>query len=650
MGIIRFMAVAALTFLLLGVLIRQLKNEVIKPTLVLVADNSTSISRILDEESLQQLGRSYETIAREANRKSYHFEIRDIKGNPIANAEEIDYSVGTTDLSTVLKNLENEYEGRNLAGIILASDGIYNQGVSPAYNNFGFPIHTIGLGDTTQKSDIILKALYHNKIVYQGNRFPVIAEFTAMGFNNRNLVINLKRNNQLIQSVRQKLPNHDGLFTQEFIIEANLAGLQRYSIDIEPLEGEFSLENNSQDAYVEVVEGKEKILLLAHAPHPDIKAISRAIEKNENYELVVVLPGINPFIRDQYDLAILHQIPDNRGNFSNEIAELKNSGTPLFYIIGSKSNIKAFNDLNSLISISSTRNQKDNVFPSFDPDFSLFDIDNDTKTLLGEFPPVDVPFGDYQVKGNADHLLLQRVGRIVTEKPLLSISRDRTQKEGVLLGEGSWTWRLFEYKSTNAFKAFDDIIGKTIQYLSAKEDKRKFRVYPINNENSDNTPVTFETEIYNDLYEKMYDQQISLSIRDEKDSVFDFSYIITEANSKFRLSGLQAGVYRFRAEALVNDRRLSSEGMFSVRKQEIENVNLTADHQLLRELSRRSGGGYYKMDNIETFLNDINASSIKSIIYSSENYLAVINMKWIFFILIFLFTIEWGLRKFFGGY
>jgi hypothetical protein len=44
---------------------------------------------------------------------------------------------------------------------------------------------------------------------------------------------------------------------------------------------EFTAQNNSRDAYIEVIDGKEKILLLAAAPHPDIKAIKSALEKNE---------------------------------------------------------------------------------------------------------------------------------------------------------------------------------------------------------------------------------------------------------------------------------------------------------------------------------------------------------------------------------
>ena len=52
---------------------------------------------------------------------------------------------------------------------------------------------------------------------------------------------------------------------------------------IDFLSGEFSNRNNRQDVYVEVIDGKEKILLLALAPHPDVKALKSIIEKNENY-------------------------------------------------------------------------------------------------------------------------------------------------------------------------------------------------------------------------------------------------------------------------------------------------------------------------------------------------------------------------------
>jgi len=54
-----------------------------------------------------------------------------------------------------------------------------------------------------------------------------------------------------------------------------------------------------------------------------------------------------------------------------------------------------------------------------------------------------------------------------------------------------------------------------------------------------------------------------------------------------------------------------------------------------------------KLDNLN---DELAKRDTVSMIVSSENFLAIINMKWIFFIILALFTLEWGFRKYLGGY
>jgi hypothetical protein len=175
-------------------------------------------------------------------------------------------------------------------------------------------------------------------------------------------------------------------------------------------------------------------------------------------------------------------------------------------------------------------------------------------------------------------------------------------------------------------------------------------VYPVKNEFWDNEPVIFETEVYNEIYEKIYGQKIDLTIKHENDSAQSYSYVISPANTRFRISGLEPGVYQYTARSRINGEESQVSGMFSVRKMQIETTTLTANHQLLKELSRRTGGKYYGIPQLNQLEQELQQKEIKSMIISSENYLAIINMKWIFFVLLLLLTLEWGFRKYLGGY
>ena len=647
---IRFLTVSLIAFLLLGPLIRYIQNTVIEPGYVVAVDNSLSIPETYTEQDFNQLITDLDETVSALSSEYQNLKIVDLAGSDYASIQDIEFDETSTDLNNVLHKIESEYEGKNLAGVVLISDGIYNMGSSPIYSNFGFPVYSIGIGDTIEKEDIILKYLNHNKIVYQGNKFVLQAEIYNKGYRGSTVSVDIRKKGITVQSKILQIGAENGLNILEFELEAEESGMQRYEVIVNPLSSEFSIDNNRLDAFIEVVEGKEKILVLASAPHPDLKALKNIIEKNDNYEIEMVIPGFNNKNEDKFDLVILHQLPDNRNTYSTEIQQIINNGTPVLFILGSRTNFNRFNATNRTMSIKPMRNQKDNVFVSLNSNFSLFNLDESFKKIHSDLPPIPVPFGEYTMKGESEIVLYQRIGKITSQKPLLIINKNPNVKEALLTGEGIWKWRLNEYLFTKEFAGVDNLFNKVVQYLSAKEDRRKFRVYPLRTENWDNEPVIFETEIYNDIYEKIYDQKIDLTLRDEENNQYDYSYIISQANSQFKISGLKPGVYSYSAKTLQDGRNSSSDGMFAIKKLLVEISNLKADFNLLKELSRRSSGKSYTKTDLNIISQDIESSNPRSLIYSSENYLAIINLKWIFFLILFLISVEWGIRKYLGGY
>src|SRR5690606_25029569 len=117
--------------------------------------------------------------------------------------------------------------------------------------------------------------------------------------------VRLRQGSEILEEKRVALGNAS-LVEAEFTIVSSKPGLRHYVVEVEPLEQEFTDENNRARAYVEVMDAREKILLAAAAPHPDIKALKSAIEQKDNYELSLYIPGMNTLKEDKYDLVILH--------------------------------------------------------------------------------------------------------------------------------------------------------------------------------------------------------------------------------------------------------------------------------------------------------------------------------------------------------
>ncbi|MFN6946218.1 MAG: VWA domain-containing protein, partial [Cytophagaceae bacterium] len=436
----------------------------------------------------------------------------------------------------------------------------------------------------------------------------------------------------------------------EFYLSSEKSGMQHYTIEVAPLEGEYTTKNNLSHAYVDVIEGRERILILALTPHPDIKALKSALESKENYQVEVHIPGINKFKEEKYDLVIYHQIPDYSNSAQALLDKFLNKTSSLF-IVGNQTNLQKFNEINSLVSVNSRSWQKDHVSPVFNSSFERFKFKTEEYTVLNKYPPLTVPYGDFTTKENAETILFQKVGNLTTNKPLVLINKDASEfKSGVIAGEGIWQWRMNEFAETGETKAFDKFFTSLSQYLSSKEDKRKFRFYPVSNEFMTTDRILFETEVYNSVYEKVYGQKININITNEEGNTTSYSFVNSEAESRFEVKGLSQGIYKFSASLERGEKGDKVNGEFLIRELALEAMDVTADHALLRALSEQTGGSFTGPLEMASLSEIISKEKAKSIIHSNEEFNEIINLHWLLIILIMLASMEWFVRKYKGGY
>jgi hypothetical protein len=524
MAAIRFVLVSILLFLLLGPFIKYVKSFVEKPVIVIAIDNSTSITEgKLAEKKAALLG-EIESFKNDVQ-KSFDVDV-DVRTLEAANVKpnEIAFDQASTNLSGLLEEIKSVYENRPLSQIVLVSDGIVNQGNSPLYGAFSFPIHTVGTGDTTEKSDLVLKSVYSNKVAFIGNKFPIVAEIEQKGFKGKEIMVQLLQKGNLIDKKTIQTENSTSISKVEFTVSASSKGLQGYTVQIVSQKGESSDKNNSASTYIDVIDTKTNILLVAPSPHPDIQVLARVIAQNENFEFSYFIPGLTEFKDNQYGLVIFHQVPTRVGVSNEVMNRLLSRSVSAWFIAGQETDWKVLNSINGVLNLVGNNGQWDAVIPALSPDFTSFSLESANKDYISKYPPIDVPFGDVKLLPASKVLLLQKVGSMVTEKPLLAVSENEGRKLAVLLGSGIWQWSLQEYGQFKNQDTFDELMLKLVQYLSTTVDKSKLRVYPTTNEFLDSEKPTFRTEVYNSLYEKVYGQKIDLEIKSEsgKKSVYTF--------------------------------------------------------------------------------------------------------------------------------
>ncbi|MBN8652508.1 MAG: VWA domain-containing protein [Cytophagales bacterium] len=648
---LRAVLVFFLAVLLLGPVLKLITNQFEKPTWVYLVDSSASVAEVIDSIGREKLNQDLNVSRQAINDLGYESKVFDLGGNEINN---LVFNAPASDLNRGIQHVINQFEGRNLAGIVLVSDGIYNSGASPAYAPVRVPVYTLGVGDTTARVDVVLKNVAFNKVAYQGNKFPVRAQVLLQGIDNQNVTVSISKDGKVVNTLSKESLNKS--FVEfDFQLDAKEKGIQRYDVSVRPITGETNLRNNNSSIFIEVVEGKKKIVLIAPAPHPDIKALKSVVEKNSNYEFIVHIPGVTEadaalLKPGAAELFIFHQVIDNSGKTAALFQTLYKSNASVLLMIGSNSNLRQLAAYQIPIQFESLGGQWDDVTPVVNSNFRDFSFSDNTNGIFARYPPADVPFGKFTWPATASVLLYQFIGSIATDRPLLMVWPDNNRKISVLIGEGLWRWRLNEFSDTGNTVAFDELFSKLVQYLSTLEDKRKFRSFPLQNEFSDSEPVVIEGQVYNDLFELVYGNTIKLDVRNESGAITNYSYVISPGSARYRIGGLKEGVYRFTASTVVNDKTETVSGQFLVRAQNLEAQNLTADFGLLRSVARQSGGKFYPAAQINQLTTDLQQVKAASLIHTEETFNQLINLKWVFFLLLALISGEWFMRKYLGGY
>lgn len=650
LAIIRGVGVFLILLLLLKPLLRSNEAVTLKPIVVLGVDNSKSIGTISKtaQEAILDIVRNSSNFL---NSDKYDIEIRDLGG--ITPDDSISFSGKSTNIGKFLTDTREEFVGQNLAHVVLISDGISNAGYTPMSQPLGFPLHTLGVGDTTKKKDIALKSVTANKLAFLGNDFPVKIALQSNLYKGSRTTVRVKLKGEV---VTEEIVTFNSDFDYQeltFSIAAKEPGIQQYQIEVLPLSGEYTTINNRRNVLVEIVDGKEKVLILALNPHADLKALRSILAQNELLETSIrnLQTSTNEEImKEEFDILILHQIPDQLGLSTTMLPKLLAKGKPVFFILGEQSDISKFNGMQEVLGINASSFKMDKVTGSLNPSFQRFKLNEGLSDLLESLPPISAPFGDYKLFPGSKAILLQKVGSLQTERPLLVINSTKTRKAAVLAAEGLWKWRLEEYSQNNSQVLVDELISKSIQLLSVKEDKNKLRVYPTQTIFDINEKARLQSEAYNPLLERIFNISVEMVINGPGSFQKTLNYDIIEGSPVLEVDGLPEGVYSYTATAEVLGNKEVVKGQFVVNDVDLESYNTTADFNFLRTLSKNSGGTFAPLSSSQLIYDEINDTDAVGKVFNTESLKELINLKWILPLIILLFAIEWILRKYKGTY
>lgn len=655
MAALRFLAVTLLAILLLSPLLKSLLVETKKPVVVLAQDVSESVAVDLNGTALDTYKQQWQALK---DGLSADYEVHELAfGDEVREKNDFQFGDKVTNMSELLRGIYDLYGGQNLGAVVIASDGVYNEGSNPAYTDvpLSAPVYTVALGDTTPKKDLLVKRVFHNKIAYLGDKFTVQVDVAASNCAGQQTVLSVGKvvdgQTRNLQNIPVSISGNDFFVTKEIQLEADQPGVVEYIFSVTGLQGEATSSNNKKEIFMDILDARQKILLLANSPHPDLSALRSTLDENKNYAVSLAYisdPGLDA---GKYDFVILHNLPSSGNDISGVLKTLNDKRIPRLFIAGMQTGYSALSKAQGLISMQSDGKQSDDVQAVVNSKFAAFSMDEKLVENLPQFNPITSAFGNFAATPQAQVLLNKRIGKIDTNQPLLALGETNGIKTGIFMGEGLWRWRLFDFLQHQNHELFNELIGKTVQYLSVKEDKRKFRINQDKNIFKENEPVVFGAELYNANYELTNEPDVSISIKNRDGKEFTFTF--NKLGKAYSLSAgiLPVGAYTYKASTTFNGEALTYEGKFSVQAIQLELFETTANHSVLRGLSARFGGETVFPAQLASIGEKIRTNqTVKPVIYQTTSTNPLINLKWIFALLALLLSAEWFMRRYFGAY
>ncbi|MEX1277154.1 MAG: vWA domain-containing protein [Bacteroidota bacterium] len=666
---LRGLGVFCIVLLLAEPLLSLLRRTDDPPTVILLADNSKSMTlsdktgdrrtnarAVLQSSAVQNLDRLghvrygiFDTRTRFLS-----------EGHP----DSLTFAGEGTDLGQALKRANEEAGKGNVQAILVVSDGNATTGSSPLFEaeELGIPVFTIGIGDTSDQQDVLVRRVVTNSITYVGNRVPVNVTISSSGYTGQRVEVLLRGPSGVLD--RRTLTLQPG--TREYAVSmsfiAEEEGTRRMIVEVSQLPGEVSIQNNRSLFFTRVLKSKMKVTLVAGAPGPDVAFIRRALEQDGNIEVRSFIErkdgqfyegvvSANTILETDCIVAVGFPGPTSSEVGMSAIEAGVAAGKGLLLVMSRTVDLEKLRRMDPVLPFTVQRSSFDEqqVFLSIPEMVQNNSLLKSTASpeVWAQLPPLFVSGAHFKAKPEADVLGLTRVQSVTTNEPLLVARNVNRRKSAALLGYGLWRWSLLSGSIPGAQTLVEEFFSNTVRWLTTREDDRPVRVAAVKELFENQEPVEFTGQVYDQTYTPIEDAEIQVKVmRGSNESQLSLNPL---GNGRYEgaIEQLEEGDYSFSAIVSSGGRPLAEErGAFSVGGSNAEFQETRMNALLLQQLAARTGGNYYEPSAMETLADDIAALPgfrPREVVESRE--IELWNKGWMLALVLTLFALEWILRK-----
>ena len=594
----------------------------------------------------------------------------------------------TSDLAGALSETINRSSGMPLSAIVLATDGAANvpSDVAATLREMrarNIPVFTIGVGNTAKPLDAELTRINMPRRVLVGSRVNIEAFVGLSGYDATKVLIGVKEDGHAIKTEEFNLRGNDTEAVNLEITPATL-GVHRYTVEITPLDGELTIDNNKQDALVDVIAGPLRILHVEGEPRWELGKIREALQLNEKNLTLVSLQrtGENKFYRQGIDnqVELVSGFPKTEeelfaydglvigsveaGFFTADQlraieAFVARRGGGLLALggrlsfDGGKYKGTPFEDLLPLALTGGPVNEENTYAPVYKPVLTgagqahpITRLNEDAaanQKTWNDLPPVSISETLTNVKPGATVLLEARKAASDGRVPLLVQQRYGRGQTLALTASDTWHWRMRMDAKNNTHEIFwrqmlRYVVSGTPEQIEISTAKDVYAV--------DDT-VNIVADVRDKKYNAVGDAHATARVTKPSGATVDVPLKFTTLNSENVYTG------EFKADELGQHKiellgtsaalgQLNANANVLVSDLNREYYSAAQNSDLLQRIAAETGGKYYTPDKTQSLLDDL---TYRQTPYSERVTKDLWDMPVNFVLLIGLLSAEWFLRK-----
>ncbi|MFQ5708413.1 MAG: glutamine amidotransferase [bacterium] len=691
---LKFLAIALLGFILLEPIIDVSLIVPQKSSLILLVDDSKSmtIKDTHNKVSRKQLVHDLFVKKNLLKRLKKNFKIQMFKFSSdvelLNTIDEVAAQGAKTQIGTSLQFASEMASQGEVAAVVLFTDGVDNGSLDPLESaallgSKKIPIYVVGAGSDISK-DVEIAKVATNHSVIENSVVEISALIKNKHFAEQSVELTLSDGTKVLKKQMVHLSGTAIRATMKF--SPLQKGIARYTLSVVPQKNEIIRENNSKNFLIDNRHKRARVLYVEGYPRAEFKYLRRAIDDDDNIELVSLLrTGPDKFYRQgiknrdelkdgypklrkelfQYDAIIFGSVEAqffSQTQLQNTLGFVAERGGGFLMLGGSQSFSQGGYGGTPIakmlpVTLPDFHAQSDELPTSLreryhliltpdglrHPILQLSSDESENKALWEKLPELEGfnPLG--QAKPGATILAVHPLSEIDNPKIILANQRYGRGRTMVFATSSSWHWQMGMNHTDMSHERFWRQMLRWLALASPQPivlNLNKQTFIP-------NEQVTLKTDVRDSTYTPIDDATIKAHIITPSGKIEEVVFHWA-SNGKVEYIAAyhpeEQGLYKVEVSAYSSQGVFlgKSESAFFVEESKEEFTNAQLQEPLLKRIAEVSHGSYYHETEAERLPDEI--ATMESS-YSKMVEYDLWDVPLIFLLVILILCVEWFVRR-----